>query len=269
MDDPKQKTGHGQPSTQTATTKPSSGEESQPYQPKNPSAPFDKILSRFKAQTPEQEAQHEADRERITLTRKRDRFLSLSRALESSLGARYSRLRCDLDKFQIYDKKQATALAEVRAVISTIKATVEAGDGVMLIGQVGTGKDYLLAALLYAAAEELIPVKHVNAQEVFGGFRDRIDTGDSDEDYFRSLIAPDVLGLSDPIPPTGSVGNWDVQNLYRIIDRRYKEMKSTWVSLNAVNIEEVTKQLSAPVFDRLRHNARIIPCFWPSYRARG
>jgi hypothetical protein len=40
------------------------------------------------------------------------------------------------------------------------------------------------------------------------------------------------------------------------------------MTVMAANPEDIDEQLSAPVFDRLREDAIILPCFWPSYRER-
>ena len=145
---------------------------------------------------------------------------------------------------------------------------VTSSRGLVLLGTVGTGKDHLLAALLYAAARSGHSARWVNGQEVFGQFRDRIDTGKADEQHFRELCAPAVLGISDPIPPVGQAGAWDLGNLYRLLDRRYRAMKATWVTINAQSADDADAKLSEPVFDRLRDGAEIVTCCWPSYRER-
>jgi DNA replication protein DnaC len=193
---------------------------------------------------------------------------ALVAALAMKHGRRYGPQRCALAAFEIYHHNQKVAVESVAALLARIERVVAAGESIVFFGPVGTGKDYLLAALLYGAARAGHSVSWENGQEVFGGFRDRIDDKESDESVFRALCRPDVLGISDPIPPLGNLGAWDVGNLYRIIDRRYCNLKPTWVSLNASSAEEAEAKLSAPVFDRLRHNATLLPCFWPSYRER-
>jgi putative replication protein len=188
--------------------------------------------------------------------------------LAAKRGPRYHPDRCDLTTFAVYDPKQRDLLARAKALAARVAEAVAAGEGVVFYGPPGTGKDHLLAALLYAAARSGSSVSWVNGQEIFGGFRDRIDTGEQDEGHFRALCAPAVLGISDPIPPAGQPSAWDLGNLYRILDRRYCEMKPTWVSLNALTLDDADAKLSAPVFDRLRHDATLFPCFWQSYRER-
>jgi hypothetical protein len=62
--------------------------------------------------------------------------------------------------------------------------------------------------------------------------------------------------------------DWSTSQLFRLFDNRYRNLKSTWATINALSIEDADEKLSAPVFDRLRDNAELFPCFWPSFRER-
>jgi DNA replication protein DnaC len=197
--------------------------------------------------------------------RQRGRYLV---DLSTDLGLRYGPARATLDTFRIYHPNQQIVVNDLRSLCKRLGELVKDGAGIVFYGTVGTGKDHLLAAMLYQAVALPVRCRWVNGQELFGAFRDRIDTGRPDEDQFRDLCEPQVLGISDPKPPVGSPGAWDVGNLYRLLDRRYRAMKSTWVSLNANSPEEADAMLSAAVFDRLREGAELFGCFWPSWRER-
>ncbi len=186
--------------------------------------------------------------------------------LSGDLGLRYSRTRCSLESYRVYDPAQKPVLERLHRIIPTIADFASKGGGLLFFGPVGTGKDHLLAAMLHAAAAEGVVCRWVNGQEVFGAFRDRIDSGKRDEDHFREMVEPTVLGISDPLPPVGHLGAWDTANLYRLLDRRYRALRPTWVTINVSKPEEADAALSSPVFDRLQDNAELIPCFWPSHR---
>lgn len=190
--------------------------------------------------------------------------LPLVGKLESDLGKRYSRRRATLDTFEVRCPGQQKVIDRLRPLVANL-GTIEGG--LIFIGSVGTGKDHLMAAMLYQAAwKHGISCRWVNGQEVFGNFRDRIDSGKADEDYFRQLTTPHILAISDPLPPVGNPGNWDLSNLYRLIDRRYRQMLATWVSINATDEAEADQRLSGPVWDRFQDGAEIFRCFWPSHR---
>jgi len=192
----------------------------------------------------------------------------ISTQLLKDLGARYAPADVSLKKFEIYHPNQRVVVESLTALVAELPALVREGRGLVFLGSVGTGKDHLMAAMLYSAARHGIRCRWFNGQEFFGGFRDRIDTGQRDEETFRQWLAPQVLGISDPVPPIGEIGAWNTTNLYRLIDRRYRERRSTWLSVNASSMDEAEATLSSPNFDRLRQDAELFRCFWPSYRER-
>ncbi len=190
------------------------------------------------------------------------------RKLAAKRGIRYGPDRCSLERFEVYDQKQRVVLAALAGIVERLDTVVTAGDGLILYGTAGTGKDHLLTAILYAVARSGRSVGWVNGQEVFGDFRDRMDSGKTDEEAFRALCAPDVLGISDLIPTAGKVNAWDLGYLYRLLDRRYCNLKPTWVSLNALTLEELDGHLTTPIADRLREGATALECKWQSFRER-
>lgn len=185
-------------------------------------------------------------------------------------GRRYRRENVSLDKFDLYAQPDAqkSALEQVRFVASKIKAMSADGRGVMFWGAVGTGKDRLMAWLLYQAIDHGLSVKWINGMEVFGRLHDNMDAGKRDEGFLSELCQPQILAISDPIPPVGSLGAWDTRSLYRIIDRRYRNLLPTWASVNVKDDADADAKMSEPVFDRLRDHAVIVKCFWPSWRGK-
>lgn len=184
------------------------------------------------------------------------------------LRPRYAPERASLEAFAVYHQAQRPVLDRLRGLAAELPALAADGRGLIFYGLVGTGKDHLLAAMLYAAAAQGVECRWRNGQEVYGQFRDRMDTGQREEELLEQLAAPQVLAISDPVPPVGQPSAWNVAQLYRLLDRRYRDLKSTWVSLNAASAEDADRKLSAPVFDRLREGAEMFACFWPSWRER-
>ncbi len=194
--------------------------------------------------------------------------MQLQQSLGHQLGARYSADRCTLDSFEVYNQKQADIVNRLRRLIPSLPDMVRAGRGILFYGSVGTGKDHLLAAMLYKIAGLGISVKWMSGQTFYGDSRDRMDSKDTERDAFANMLAPRVLAISDPVPPAGSLSAWNVSQLYRLMDVRYRDLKATWCSLNATTEQDADGMLSAPVWDRLRENAELFPCFWPSFRQR-
>lgn len=192
----------------------------------------------------------------------------LVRSLAVQLGQRYWPDRVKLSEFKVYHANQKAVVERLKQLTTSIGSLVSEGSGVIFYGPVGTGKDHLLASMLYEAAREGHECRWINGQELYGTIRDNMDSNAKESKFVSELYSPKVLAISDPIPPVGDPSAWNVSQLYRILDRRYRSMKSTWVSLNALSEEDADAKLSAPVFDRLRENAAVFPCFWPSFRER-
>lgn len=188
--------------------------------------------------------------------------------LSESIGSRYSRERTRLEEFEIYHDAQRVALAEVNRFIDGLAENIRDGRGLILYGPVGTGKDHLLAAALFSAAAASLHCLWMSGQEFYGRMRDVMDTGEREAKVMNAWALPSILAISDPIPPRGQVSEWNTSQLYRLLDKRYRNCRSTWVSLNAASEQDADEKLSAPVFDRLRDGATIVRCFWPSYRER-
>lgn len=188
-------------------------------------------------------------------------------ALAAHLGRRYWPDAVALEAFERYHKNQPHALGRLVAFMADLPARVEAGEGLVLFGDVGTGKDRLMACALYAACESF-KVEYRSGQDLFGSFRDRMDAGGREEQMLRDLAAPDVLALSDPAPPAGELSSWRLEILYRIVDRRYRDRRPTWLTVNATSAAEAEAKLGSQVWDRLQEGAAVIACQWPSYRER-
>ena len=189
------------------------------------------------------------------------------RALAADLGRRYSPTLAAFESYRVYAKGQEEVIDQLRAFTAQFPGVIERGEGLILYGSVGTGKDHLCAAALYAACHAGLSCRWIGGQELYGRFRDQIDDKRSEREQSIELAAPDVLAISDPIPAAGDLSKWSIDQLYRLIDRRYREMRSTWITVNAATPEEAKAKLSAQVFDRLREGATLVKCFWPSFRS--
>jgi DNA replication protein DnaC len=185
------------------------------------------------------------------------------------LGARYSPDRACLDRFELYHPAQRAVLIQVKAFAARLPDALARGEGLIFYGPVGTGKDHLLAALLHqAAGKHSMAARWFNAQEFFASIRDRMSKGWEEGPFIQRWIQPQVLGISDLIPPMRDPSAWNIEVIYRLIDKRYGALKSTWVTVNAASEADAYESLSGPVFDRLQESSVVLHCNWPSYRER-
>ncbi len=72
--------------------------------------------------------------------------------------------------------------------------------------------------------------------------------------------------LSDPLPPTGELSRYEASNLLLLIDKRYCSGKPTILTVNLASEQDGLELIGAQAWDRLKHEAEIVWCKWPSYR---
>lgn len=219
------------------------------------------ILSRPVAETDGGPARREA---RAEESRRRQWEL-----LISAIGERYRPCRLssfDLSTDRAVQQRQQHAIEKLTALSTNMRRHVEAGGNVILYGPPGTGKDHLLVAMLHCAIGRDFRVEWKNGQDLFGDFRDRIKSDRSEDSSIRRFEAPHVFAISDPVPPKGTTTDYTATMLYRLVDRRYRCLRSTWITANVSKAEEARAELSAPIYDRLADNCVAVFCNWPSFR---
>src|SRR5690606_40711713 len=117
-----------------------------------------------------------------------------------------------------------------------------AGDSqnLIFVGPVGTGKDHLLfASLKYATHGLHKTIKWISGLDLYGAFREAIANQDTESGIIREFDKPDILAISDPLPPSGSLTEYQAAMLYRIVDNRYSNYKPTWLTINAMDRAEM------------------------------
>jgi DNA replication protein DnaC len=188
-------------------------------------------------------------------------------ALSAFLRARGRRYRdCTLDSYDATGDLQRELVKLLRTYSESITEKIDQGAGIVLFGPSGTGKDHLLVALAKVALEHGHTVRWTNGLDLFADLRDAMTDNVPEGDVIDRLTRSDVLVLSDPVPPVGALTVYQAATLLRAIDRRYSDLKPTWVSLNVKNGDEADERIGAAVVDRLRDGALCYFCDWPSWR---
>ena len=194
-------------------------------------------------------------------------------AMDSFLSDRGKRYReCRLENYQLHGDtnaraRQKVALQSLTQFQENMQAAVESGNGLLLSGPVGTGKDHFLVALARTAIlKHGYSLKWISGMELTGMFRDQISNDRPERDLIRTFTRVDILILSDPLPQWGDLTDYQASNLYRIVDARYNDCKPTWCSLNCTGPQEAEKRIGAATVDRLRDGAVSVVCEWRSFR---
>lgn len=186
------------------------------------------------------------------------------RSLVNARGARYE--SCRLENFTVASDGQRVAVERLKDCAENIVERISDGMNVVLIGPAGTGKDHLLMALCHAAIGAFRSVEWRNGTSLWLEFRKTIGEDEDESRVARRLVAPDVLAISDPVPPRGPLSDYQAAMLFDVVDSRYSSRKPTWVTLNCASREEAEERIGAQVVDRLAHDALVVKCNWSSYR---
>src|ERR671915_342827 len=148
---------------------------------------------------------------------------------------------CDLDP---------TVVREIRRFVDRIDSNIEAGRGVWLYGDVGTGKTSVAMLVSKAAIEAgrsvaIYSVPHLLAdiKGTYEGAR-----GDSYLQLFRRLTGVDLLHLDDLGAERRT--EWVLEQLYSIVNERWQDQRSIIVTTN-LGLDQLREQLGARTVSRL------------------
>lgn len=183
------------------------------------------------------------------------------------IGRRYA--HCEFANFQADLPEQKRVLCAIQLYLEAWEENRAQGRGMLLHGPVGTGKDHLAVAAMRVVATKFLGVTHwIDGQFFYATMRDVIGSDSSESDAIKPFTTPDVLLISDPLPAANdkAVSDFQQSALWRIIDRRYRDWKPTWVTMNAKDATEVAAKIGVQITERLGHGALICFCDWPSAR---
>jgi DNA replication protein DnaC len=185
-------------------------------------------------------------------------------------GKRYQ--DCRLETFECSSPKQTTALKAVATYAADCVRNLANGNGLLLFGPCGTGKDHLIAGALHRAiccgamTNVRKSVQFRSGADLFGQLRDGIAAGRKESDVVSPLVAAGLLILSDVCQSGTSLTDFQQQVLYRVIDRRYLHRRPVWLTANVGSRSQLESMLGVAIVDRVREGSTMVPCDWPSFR---
>ena len=143
---------------------------------------------------------------------------------------------------------------------------IAGGGGLVLLGPPGTGKDHLLAAAMRSAIiDHGFSVAWADGLRLYQRIKSAIAKNKT-EAFLESMFKPQILALSDPVPPKDELTAYEMCILRDIVEHRYSHGLSTWVTTNVDNKTDAKRLFSGAVLDRLLHGATELFCDWGSYR---
>jgi DNA replication protein DnaC len=206
----------------------------------------------------EQERRGAEARER-TAADHRERVRALFR--QSGIGRRH-----EAASFENFVTSPPTA-AVVEVCRAFVTAFPQAGKGLSLCGEPGTGKTHLAVAITRALVDRGVSAVIVNVPMLLLTFRGTF-AGDRPERFDQMLdllcrcehLVLDDLGRERPTA-------WAQETLYLVVNARYQECLATSLTTN-LNPAELGARLGEPILDRLAETNQAYWCQWPSHRRR-
>jgi DNA replication protein DnaC len=131
------------------------------------------------------------------------------------------------------DPARAPVYRAVKEFVDAIEERLEAGEGLWLMGDVGTGKTTLAMLVSKAAAEAERTVAVYSLPRLLSRIRRTYDADAGEQSYlefFDRLTSVDLLHIDDLGAEKRS--DWVLEQLYAIVNERYESQRSIVVTTN-------------------------------------
>lgn len=230
------------------------------------SADIEKLIGKMRTEIPtaaEIEARKDLDKDKEDNRKRAEAWDPFRRVV----GRRYE--ECRLTNFDCTGSEpRALAVQKLDEFARNFESNIKRGAGIVLLGPRGTGKDHLAVATVRECVRHAFATAAwVDGQSLFSEFRDRISNDESEGRRIRELISPQILVISDPVPQDAKLTEYQQGILWQVIDGRYRQLRSTWITANAMSEAELCSKMGAQLVDRIVGDAMVIMTTgWKSYR---
>lgn len=175
---------------------------------------------------------------------------------------------CTFDSFEVSTDAQAHALENCRMYAVEFEESLRRGRGLLLVGNVGTGKTHLACAIVQHVIRRFEAYAVItSAAEICRVMRSSFSKGAgfSDLDVLEELAGPDLLVIDEVGVQSGS--DFSPGVLGDVIDRRYQQLRPTILISNR-KPTEMTAFVGDRAVDRMRQGGGSVVGFsWASRRS--
>jgi DNA replication protein DnaC len=185
------------------------------------------------------------------------------RGVASVIPARYRGVSFDRPPVSdmARDLQTKAAVGEVRNFVDGLEGRLEAGRGLWIFGDTGTGKTTLAMLVSKMALEAGHSVAIYSLPKLLAHIRRTYDSepgGDSYLAFFERLTSVDLLHIDDLGAEKRS--DWVLEQLYALINERYEAQRSVLVTTNLPH-EELEEQIGSRTVSRLSQICDEVPLF--------
>jgi DNA replication protein DnaC len=171
-----------------------------------------------------------------------------------------------------FDRPPVTEIAEpvvrsVRRYVSEVNERLDAGDGLWLEGDVGTGKTTLAMLVSRAALDAGRSVAIYSLPRLLSEIRATYDADSEGSyvDFIDRLARVDLLHIDDLGAERSNP--WVLEQLYAIVNARYEDERSILITTN-LPLDELAEQVTERTVSRLKEMCDVLPLYGADARAR-
>ncbi len=168
--------------------------------------------------------------------------------LEGRVPKRYRGVSFDRPPVPEIARVAPDQVQAVRRYVQKIEQNLDAGRGLWLMGDVGTGKTTLAMIVSKAALDAGRSVAIYSLPRLLNLIRDAIETEAGMVAYLERLTAVDLLHIDDL--GAENTTEWVLEQLYSIVNTRYEDERAMIVTTNLM-YEELIEQLGERTVSRL------------------
>jgi DNA replication protein DnaC len=169
-------------------------------------------------------------------------------ALEGRVPKHYRNVSFDRPPVPEIARVAPDVVQEVRRYVRDIEAKLDAGQGLWLMGDVGTGKTTLAMIVSNAALDAGRSVAIYSLPRLLNLIRGAIDTEAGMVGFLEQLAAVDLLHIDDL--GAENTTEWVLEQLYSIVNTRYEDERAMIITTN-LKYEELIEQLGERTVSRL------------------
>jgi DNA replication protein DnaC len=187
--------------------------------------------------------------------------LAKARSLSAVIPRRYRDVSFDRPPVTEIDPTIVTA---TRRFADRIDEQLDAGRGLWLMGQVGTGKTTLAMLVSKAALRAGRSVAIYSLPRLLNEIRDTHRAERSHVELLDRLTAVDLLHIDDV--GAERTTDWVLEELYSIVNGRYEDQRSMVITTNILDREALCQQLSERTVSRLTEMCEELPLIGHDHR---
>ncbi|HEY7836305.1 MAG TPA: ATP-binding protein [Solirubrobacteraceae bacterium] len=171
-----------------------------------------------------------------------------TRSLEGRIPRRYRGVSFERPPISDLARTAPDQIAKVRRYVASVAERLDAGEGLWIVGDVGTGKTSLAMLVSRAALDAGRSVAIYSLPRLLNLLRESLDAPGGLIDLLDRLAAVDLLHIDDLGAENQT--DWVLEQLYSIVNARYESERPILTTSNLMP-EELGERLGARTVSRL------------------